>query len=304
MDLPAAFLQSFNRMLSPDFLALIGLFAPVHQALVELFKLTGVKVRRYWEALLYIVYGSVYGAGEGPRWALLANKPIGTIPAGLSPELRRDWWDGPQRRLIESFVLRAVGDDPVSDVSDADVQNVTRIALMAAGPDCREVVEGLDQLIRSGARERGEISIGLEAFTPEDARIRETVARWLEMLGQVERVNPGLLQTWRDAFVEAFVPGVMRAERELANAIKAAEYRYHRQLHWASIAFAAVEAGLVTAMLRNAPLDGPPAAMPDTWSVSAMPVVFLAAFGLLLVAPRVSKSLTDSLVGLGARLRG
>ncbi len=36
---------------------ILGAFAVLHQAIVELFKLTGVKSRRYWEALAYIVSG-------------------------------------------------------------------------------------------------------------------------------------------------------------------------------------------------------------------------------------------------------
>ncbi len=299
----SAWMDSLNRLLSTDFLALIAVFAPVHQGLIELFKLTGVKVRRYWEALLYVVYGNVYGPRETPPSPLLLNKPMGTIPAGLTEETRRSWWDGPQRRLIESFVLRAVGDDPVTDISDADIRNVIRIALMAAGPDCRQIVEGLDDMIRSGVRERADIEAGLAAFTPRDAAVLATVEDWKKTVEKATAVSPALLVAWREAFVEGFVPGVVRAERELGNAIKAAEYRYHRQLHWATVVFALAEAGMIAGLLRNGAL-GKLEGAAEAWSVTALPVVFFAAFGLLLVTPSISKSLTDALVGLGDRLRG
>lgn len=278
---------------------LILLFIPVHWGVIELYKLWGAKVRRYYEALAWIVYGE-----ETPQEDPEA-RPVGwvegfrtgarLVPEELGPVCRRDWVAGAQRRLIESFVLRALGDSPVAEVSDADIENVVEIVRAAAPPEVRRAVEVLDGLLEAGVAEPEAAARALREIEPP-GRLRERIEGWAEALEEAsakDRSVGASLDAWRRWTLEWHLPGELRARTGLANALKSAELRYHRDVARASGILVGIEAVALT------------------WFVGALeggvPIFLVAAFvpfGVLLLAPKVVKSLVDAVAGVGARLRG
>jgi hypothetical protein len=265
--------------LDQTFMQYVVLFTPVHQALLEVFKQFGLRARQYWEALAYIVYGEDWAKG-GRRWTFTTHVPnsIGTIG--------KEWANGPQGRLIESFLLRSVGDTPSTDLSDADIANTARVARLAAGHAGR-VGGVLDDLVRVVPRSSQELVRVLEALQEDggDRAVNEQLRAWADLARDEPDVSPARLLVWRAQFNQKFLPGVIRAEVELPNALKSAEYRYHWYLRWASMVLAAIE-GLVIAA---------------AWAFN--PFAWLVAAGLLFVFPQATKSLTDALVGIGKRFR-
>jgi hypothetical protein len=172
-----------------EVLILSALLSPIHVGLVEAIKLTGVRVRRYYEALASIVYARVpedstadatSGAkpavqGEDPSTAKLApaaqeavadsrrDPPLAFLeewfrhtrltPEWIGPGARREWAQGAQRNVVEAFALRALGDSPTAEISDQDVRNVIRVVRAAAPASVRLVVETFDALIQSGVND-------------------------------------------------------------------------------------------------------------------------------------------------------
>lgn len=275
------------------------LFIPVHQGLIELYKLLGAKVRRYYEALAWIVYGHDTPSSDPEV------KPVGLmegfrtgarlVPEELGPACRRDWVRGVQRRLIESFVLRAVGDSPVAEVSDADIENVVAVVRAAAPPEVRRTVEVLEGLLESGISDPEAAARALGGIEPK-GRVEDEVRGWIAELTDAatsgRSIGP-LLAAWRRSFLERHLPGELRARTGLASALKSAELRYHRDLARVSGALAAVEA--IAVCLFVGVFEG---------GIAVFLVTALVPFGVLLLAPRVTKALLDAVIGVGTRLRG
>jgi hypothetical protein len=267
----------------------------LHQGLVELYKLVvSYKVRQYWQALAYVVYGpGLHPASVMPQPLSPLDRLANTVarePRTLASKVRKEWSGGAQDRLIQSFLLRAVGDNPVTEVSDADVRNVVEIVRDAADrerPGVGRMSRAFEDVLRLGERKGEKIVAALGRIEIQDHDAR----RWLE-----ERVGPltgevsaAELTAQQQEFDRAFVPGVARARREMANALKAAEFKYHRNLHAASAVLAAAEAALVAWAMNIKGWDGVMATV--------------VGFGLLLVVPRGTKSLTDALIAIGGRLK-
>ena len=63
-----------TKLLSVDFFGVLSLFTVVHQAVVELFKLTGVRARRYADALAFVIYGTAFKA-SAEQYTLLGDLP-------------------------------------------------------------------------------------------------------------------------------------------------------------------------------------------------------------------------------------
>lgn len=149
----------------PGFAELIALFSIVHQAMLELYKLLSrYKMRRYWDALAYVVYGPDARVdaqtpdatnrpdAAGYRAVSALKRPIGAfsrMPIDLNERAQRELSRGD--RLIESFLLRAVGDSPVSEISDSDIRNVIEMAREIAGP-AGHISRMFEDLIRAGTR--------------------------------------------------------------------------------------------------------------------------------------------------------
>jgi len=297
-----------------EVLTIAGAFIPIHQAIIEIYKLWGTKARRYWEALAYIVYGPELKPGDLQEWRRSWPDAVKgfffSVPTTLHPRFRKEWGHGPQARLIQSFLIRAIGDSPVTEISDADVKNVAQIARMVRPKKIRRVSELLDEMIRSVPTKLDVAIAQLEALpkeneenediTPkENEEVTALIGTWIKKLEDMKRQNisetvvPGFFMIWRNQFVERFLPGIIRAEKELANAIKASEFRYHRELAWVSAGFAALEAILISAFLVS-----PQPRL--SWFLTS--IAFAA--GALILAPRGTKSLLDAVIGIGSRLKG
>ncbi len=302
--------QNISRVIG-----LITLFIPIHQALIEVYKLTGAKQRRYWEALMYIVYGP---KGR-TKWAdsfMIVPISLNAIEKGS----RTKWMKGPQKDLIQSFLLRAVGDSPVPDVSQADIQNVIEVARLSAPQAIRQMSRMLEQMTRAqlsvdAARELiNSVSIEdtgtepVEGFERREewlTRLRQLVHEWRDELDEVQRragdkvpamVNPALVTLWQEVFNERFLKGAVRARGELANALKSAEFRYHEVLARWSIALAVVESVVIAWVA------------PKLFDVQFQPwhlwVIGAIAFASTILGSRGSKSLLDAIIGIGTRLKG
>jgi hypothetical protein len=300
-------------------IGLVTVFIPVHQAILEVYKLTGAKQRRYWEALVYIVYGP---RGR-PTWA----DTVRIVPVSLdalAQGSRTKWMKGPQVDLIQSFLLRAVGDSPVPDVSDADIRNVIEVARLSAPWPIQQLSRMLEQMTRAQmSADTAEALIdsvvidnaenqpleGFESHAEWTARVREMIERWRDALNDVREraaetgdppiVNAAMMMLWEEAFNERFLKGAVRARRELANALKAAEFRYHEVLfRWSTVlavAEAVVLAWMTQALFGTTTTPFKPWHL---WAVGAM------AFAATILGSRGSKSLLDAIIGIGSRLKG
>ena len=215
------------------------------------------------------------------------------LPTTLSPTVRKRWESGSEERLIQSFLSRSLGDSPVTEISDADVRNVVDIVRQAAPEEAGRISRLLDDLVRSATRNSQEIIAAFARLQIQTAALGVWIERWIVPL-QGE-VNPAVLVAAENSFDAQFVPGTLRARRELGNAVKAAEFQYHRHLHRATLILAVPEAIAVTYLVgvtkQHCWLS---------WDTLASCVI---AYGLLLVAPRMSKSLTDAVIAIGERLR-
>lgn len=278
-----------NDFLSREFLEFVGSFTLVHQALIDLFKLTGIRARRYAEALAYIVFGRT----TPPPGAVARRRSFvmwGALPANWPAAVFGSWQEGPEATLIQSFLLRTVGDSPVADVSDSDIENAVRIARRVAGPELERASLLLDELVRRGVTKADDIAMALGSLSPTSAPLVALVQRWLGEIAGQPVISVALLADWRRELNQRLIPGVERAQAELANALKAAEYRYHGELHLCSLALAIIEGAAIGCLSAS--------------DSSEMLLNGIVAAGLLLVLPRGTKSLTDALLGIGARLRG
>ncbi len=227
-------------------------------------------------------------ADAAPSQAISERSPDTTV--GQSS----DWVDGIEGRLIESFLLRSVGDDPVAEISDRDVENVANVARLGAPADVRRTIEWLDSLIARGTTDPAAAADAL-AKIPAGPELKKEIQAWVRALRskQPPRAVGALLEAWRAEFVERHLPAEVRARMELGNAFRAAEYRYHRVVHRFSFALAAVEAGLIAWGLTA---NGGASAWVTALAGGAL------AFGVLSVAPPAGKSLLDAVMGLGKRL--
>jgi hypothetical protein len=301
--------QNISRIIG-----LITMFIPLHQALIEVYKLTGAKQRRYWEALMYIVYGP---KARGTWWDAFRIVPISlnTIEQGS----RTKWMKGPQKDLIQSFLLRAVGDSPVPDVSQADIQNVTEVARLCAPQAIREMSRTLEQMTRAqlsvDAAKELLLSVDIEDTSTSPVEGFERREDWLTRLRQLRQerldeleemrtragekapamVNTALVTLWQDKFNERFLKGAVRARGELANALKSAEFRYHEVLARWSIALAIVESAVIACVAQRI-FGG--FALWHLWVMGAL------AFASMILGSRGSKSLLDAIIGIGSRLKG
>lgn len=357
-------------------LKLMAVFVPVHQALIELVKkVTGARIRRYWEALVFIVYGRMpeslgpadYGQlkvalssppegagplrappdqpGAGAAKSMAATKskdeapaedmtathqardlarskrqgtslglraglasPASRVPKELGVDLRKRWAAGSERQLIESFTLRAVGDEPATEISEADIENVVRIARLAAPVEVRRTVETLNSLTEGGVSDPDQAARALELIEPKGA-LTETIDGWITALtAQPPKSQPvaQMLAGWRRALIEENLPAELRVRVDLGNALKAAEFRYHSDINRWSTLLAVLEGALIgTLSLGMVIAADPEAGIPRALTVQGGHafLIGLISFGFLLVLPRATKSLTDMILGLGERLK-
>jgi hypothetical protein len=269
----------------------------LHQGLVELYKLLfAYKMRQYWQALAYIVYGPTLNPASvtwkpGPMDRL--SNTVARQPRTLAPEVRRAWDGGPQDRLIQSFLLRAVGDSPVTEISDADVRNVVEIVRDAADREkagAGRVSRTLEELLRLGERRRDRIAAALQGVEGASSDVTAWLQGRIASLAGQDEIGAAQLTVLQQEFDREFVPGIVRARREMGNALKAAEFKYHRNLHAVSAVLAAIE-GVVVACLMGIK-DRP-----------QFVIAVVIAFGLLLVVPRGTKSLTDAIIAIGGKLK-
>lgn len=267
---------------------LTAAFVPVHQALIELFKLLSrMKQRRFYQQLAYIVFGDSTALPTDTR-TLLNPFPVAS----------KKWRAGPQGRLIEAFLARGIGDDPVSEISDADVENVSRIVRLEASNDVRHLLHLLDQLL-GGRFKDGKIAADLlKKFKDEhtdDNQLQQTLEDWIPQLkDRDEQTATVLLYHWREHIIEEYVKGEKRAHTELGNAMKAAEYRYHNDVGSASFVLAILESVAVLGLVQ-ADISCP--------NVGFTVFAFFLILGTLLLAPRGTKALLDAVIGIGAKLK-
>jgi hypothetical protein len=290
---------------------LIALFIPVHQAVIELYKLLGAKRRRYWEALVYIVYGPDALTVSGPGAVV---DRFSVVPRGLDKlGVRGQWMSGSQRDLIQGFLLRALGTSPVADVSDADMRNVVEIARLSAPEPIRQLSRSFEAMARTqttvGAARQILQGIRIEPDHPQPVEGYEEDA-WVEDLrkfladdvlavlpqapaDQDRVVNAAVLLRWEDRLHEQFLRGAVRGRRELANALKAAEFRYQNALHWWSMVIAAVEAVLLAYVTHF------------FFKVMGWELIMVGAltFAAMVLGSQGSKSVLDAIIGIGARLK-
>ena len=208
-----------------------------------------------------------------------------------------EWHAGPQARLVEAFLARGIGDDPVSEISDADVENVSRIARLVAPEDVQHLLHLLDQLL-GGRFASGDTAAGLlEKFKIEIhcEWLQKTLNDWIsDLKGTDEQTAAVLLHHWREHIIETHVKGEKRARTELGNAMKAAEYRYHNDIGWASFVLAIFESFAVLWLKR----------CDSGYTDAEVPAfAFFLILGTLLLAPRGTKGLLDAVIGIGARLK-
>lgn len=295
---------------------ILGAFVVLHQAIVELFKLTGVKSRRYWEALAYIVYGPTLSQGGKKQARRIQSDVFSSRPSTVDPFFQgkgsgeKEPCTNPQERLIQSFLLRGVGDSPVTDISDSDIRNVIQIVRfveMNQGDRGLAVVsELLDELIRTAPHNSTFITQQLSHIKREHpgSVVKALLKKWLSDLppsATPSDVKPATLAVWRSELNHQHFQAILRAERELPNALKAAEFQYVRHLAKFSLLAAGIGAVTVTALLVGLVADSKP-------KVSLVWYDYLIAFGLsagvLATVPRGTKSLLDAVIGLGNRMKG
>jgi hypothetical protein len=150
---------------------------------------------------------------------------------------------------------------------------------------------------------------GFESHAEWVARLREMIQRWRDALNAARRqapdprtppiVNAAMVMLWEEAFNERFLKGAVRARRELANTLKAAEFRYHEVLFRWSTALAVVEAVVIAWMTQA--LFGTremPFQLWHLWAIGTM------TFAATILGSRGSKSLLDAIIGIGSRLKG
>lgn len=291
-------------------IGLVAMFVPVHQSIVEIFKLTGAKPRRYWEALAYIIYGPSDAKNEpwSTRYRRKFKYAASRFPFSAEPLLKGyEAHTTPQERLIESFLLRGVGDSPITDISDSDVKNVIqviRFAKMHDDPGLAFISELVDELIRTAPHNpqflNQRISRILSDY-PKSEAVRTLTNKWIKDIKDLLAANaqsdikPAILFMWRNELNLKYLPAILRAERELPNALKAAEFQYVRHLSLFSTVLAAIEAFIITGLFTS--LQSHP-----SWSDWI--VVLLLSFGALITTPRGTKSLLDAVIGLGNRMKG
>lgn len=289
---------------------LIGILTalvPFHQAIVEVFKLTGVQSRRYWEALAYIVYGPTLTSDKTRRKKKYRDA-VSSVPSTIDPLLiNSKVQTTPQERLIESFLLRGVGDSPVTDISDSDIQNmiqVIRFAEMQQGDrGLAFASELLDELIRTVPHTSDFLIHRLTQLRRDNphSRVGELIDKWVSELQTTapgkspKEVRPAVLFIWRNELNLAYFPAILRAERELPNALKAAEFQYVRHLSRFSSGVAGIEAMLAVMMLNK---------LQDTLKMLDLGIALVLCFGVLVSVPRGTKSLLDAVIGLGNRMKG
>ena len=268
---------------------LTAAFVPLHQGIIELFKLLSrMKQRRFYQQLAYIVFGDSAKLPFGKRTIL---DPF--------PCASEKWRTGPQSRLIEAFLARGVGDDPVTEISDADVENVCRISRLAAPDFVQELLHLLDQLLEGRLTDGNAAADFLEEFNRkhnEDEQVQQKLKDWITRLkGKDDQTATVLLYRLREDIVAEYVPGETRARAELGNAMKAAEYRYHNDIGWASFVLAILESVAVVWLVQLGHCGPGEAAF--------LVFAFFLVLATLLIAPRGTKGLLDAVIGIGAKLK-
>jgi hypothetical protein len=203
--------------------------------------------------------------------------------------------------------LRGVGDSPVTDVSDADVRNVIQVARFAEmNQGDRGVAvtsELLDELLRTAPHNATFVVQQLLRITQEypTSRVVALLNKWksdLSTLPSPSDVKPATLTIWRTELNQQYFQAILRAERELPNALKAAEFQYVRHLAKFSSLAAAIEALFVTTILASLTSCSIPLAWYD------YVLALILSFRVLATVPRGTKSLLDAVIGLGKRMGG
>ena len=298
----------------------MGTFIVFHQTIVELFKLTGVKSRRYWEALAYIVYGPTLSKkGKKQKkywWHDVASGSPSTIDPffqGKGGDDKDRPYTTPQERLIQGFLLRGVGDSPVTDISDSDIRNVIQVIRFAelnqGDKGLARISELLDELIRTAPHSSTFLIQQVSHIKQEHprSRVTELLDEWIATLSadaSSDNVKPAALAIWRAELNQRYFQAILRAERELANALKSAEFQYVSHLSWFSSGTALIEALLVPVVLWSISNSTNSSGYETSLKIHDYLIAFILSFGVLATAPRGTKSLLDAVIGLGNRMKG
>jgi hypothetical protein len=198
---------------------------------------------------------------------------------------------GVERRLIESFMQRGVGDSPTPDISEQDIENVARVIREKKPADVREAARHLRVLAARGAATGADAAEVFASIEASD-EIKAQLARWAKALRALKSgsaVN-AQIETYYQAFVEQHLPEEHAARIALPNALKSAELRYHHDLLGFSKILAVVEGLAIAWWVASG-------------SFGARAFVGVAAAAGLFVLSQGSKGLLDAIVGLGSRLR-
>ena len=275
---------------------LIFVFSIFHQAIIELAKsLFGIRTRQYYRAMNYVVYGETAAAALPVR----ISSSFLTVPYDI--QSRERWRTGAVSHLVDSFILRGLGDKDETEITDADIRNVVSV-VRESHPGQGAVLELLDLLIRREEDDTEPVRRLLgerrrEAGSAGEPDWSRRVGEWIDALppNQKDDTLPVRLSVWRDRFVHDYLPGEMRARSGLRNALKAAEYRYHHAVAQITLILALFESIAILRLLASESK-----AVDPTYVAVG---VFIASFGALNVVPRGTKSLLDLIMGLGSRIR-
>jgi hypothetical protein len=193
--------------------------------------------------------------------------------------------------------LRAVGDNPVSEISDSDIQNVIRVVRLRAPKPVRHTIESLNAMIETGEKSRDNVTRILSTIEP--GPLRPTIQGWLTELKQgTEAPVQLLLGSWRRELIETNLSAELRARVDLGNSLKSAEYRYHQDIRRASVIIAVVEGISLGALAGNGQL-----ADLGTFSTLDAWIFGILCFGFLLVLPQATKGILDIITGLATRIK-
>ena len=121
-------------------------------------------------------------------------------------------------------------------------------------------------------------------------KVIEQLKEWQKVLeNKGENVNPVFYFVWQNEFTREFLSGVIRAEKELGNALKAAEFMYNFQIKLVSASFALFEAILIVCWLNP---------------VKEYTLIGGAfSFGVLFLGSAAGKGLLDAVIGIGSRFK-
>jgi hypothetical protein len=164
----------------------------------------------------------------------------------------------------------------------------------------------LNELIHSETRDPNDVKIIFNELRNNIYETGDSIEKldkqlsiWIAYLeSEGSDINPARLYVWRRSFIETFIPGIVRAERELGNALKAAEYRYVRQLRFFSHSVATIETIWVNFYAVSSFF------FQETIIESSYKTLgAVLTYGILILGPEFGKGILQAVTGLGSRLK-